>query len=651
LEGLQKISKKSGAQSPAIERATILAHSRKMTLNWSVSVVVIAVAFAYFNTSIAVNYAEFPPIGGDVKNIIQMIQKYDDPLLFSRDFAFADDGYKLYVPAYINLVRFINKATETFNYERSIHYLMFPICVLFVLSMAWLLWRITGQRWLSLVMALCATLSLEIIYGNLTYSIGIYVTPRFLHLAIAPLLFGLLLFYGNNRLWGPVVFLVVGLSCNLHFGSGVSLFFAFILAWFLYDLYGKQAGKKLLHWTLCGLAAMLGALPYLLAYKSGQVMFEGSEVSSASPEVFNAMLHTRYLFYPMDIFADGQLHWPIWSVRLVKFFFYAYPLIVIANLVLHFAKQERGAYFLLYFANLVFMKLVAADESWTIVATMILPMLLLGISDLVQQRKPNFIRVLLVYLVPGIALLGTIFSVWVVDIVQALDLYMPAFYYDLGVAIKYIPFMLNIYLAILLAEAVSAVRLQLPRKALEKKPLWYMLVLVALTVSLIYRFIQTPYNGYNHYRNGYAGRSHAKAMLFGQQIFDPEIYPSPIQRDYRDATTWVKAQTPKDVLFLVLTKEPSHDFMFRYKTRRSMWVCYKDGGIDFYKGRDSFVRWYREFQAREQALAAQSPEAVMEYALSRRIDYIFVDKQNYEWLAAAGLETVFENRSYLVIKV
>jgi len=82
-----------------------------------------------------------------------------------------------------------------------------------------------------------------------------------------------------------------------------------------------------------------------------------------------------------------------------------------------------------------------------------------------------------------------------------------------------------------------------------------------------------------------------------------------------------------------------------------MWVSWKDGGITFYKGRDAFVRWYREFQARSQSLADQSAKAVVEYALPRGIDYLFVDKQNYGWLCTTGLEAVFENDGYLVARV
>jgi hypothetical protein len=600
-------------------------------------------AFAGFNTYVAVSYAEFPPIGGDVKNFIQMIQKYDDPTLFSRDFAYADNGYLLYSPAYVQVVRLLDRLTGTNNYERTLYYLMFPICFVFVLSMTWLLYRITQQRWVSLVIALFSTVAVETIYGSLNYSVGIYIMPRYAHLAIAPLLFGLLLFYGRDRRWGPLVFLLTGLSSNLHFGSGVGLAFGLGLAWVLYDLLEKPTRQKLIHWGICAAAALAGALPYFLAFQSGQVPGSG-EAARVAPEVFNQMLRSRMALYPMDIFTI-QLGWPDWAALVVKIYLYAYPLLVIVSLILCHRGRKRASYYLLYFVNLLLIAFILADEQPGVIVAVLLPAVLLGLYDLRQDKEIGRLRLMLAYSIPGFAFLGAIFSMVVLDAVQLLNLYVPSFYYDLGVAAKYLPFLLNIYTAMLVAEMLPAIRVHLP---LEKRlPVFQIrsagqaAVLVIIVLSLGYRFGKMPYNGYAHYRDN------LRAIIQGQPVFTP----SEIQLDYRDATAWIRENTPHDTLFLVLVEEPDHDFMFRYKAQRSMWVCAKDGGMSFYKGRDTFVRWYNEYAVREQAVTSQNPQAVLDYAASRDIDFIFIDRQNYAWLSDAELEPVYENASYLVARV
>lgn len=610
---------------------------------WIIGLVFLSFAFAYFNTYVAVNHAEFPPIGGDVHNIIQIIQKYDDPTLFSRDFSFSDNGYKLYVPAYIHIIRWIHRLTIAPNYEMSIHYLMFPICFIFFLSMTWLLWKITGRRWLSVLLAFFSTLSFEIIYGNLTYSIGIYVTPRFLHLAITPLLFGLLLFYSKDKWLGPLIFLFTGLSSNLHFTSGAGLVFAFGFAWVLHDLLKKPNYNKFRHWTLCFFGGLLGMLPYFLTFCSGQMVGSG-EASNVLPEAFNAMLRTRLAFYPMDIFAV-QLQWSSWVVMIIKIFLYVYPVFVLGNLILRYIGHQRIAYFLLYFSNLIFMIIVAADESKAIISAIIIPAFLLGIYDFKLRRELDSVRIVLVYFVSGLAFIGVLFSVWVVDIVQWLNLYMPSFYYDFGSAVKYMPFVLNIYGVVMMAEVVPLIRVysRSQDKSTVIKSVRALIVLVLLIGCLGFRFWQASYNGYGYYR------SNGTKVLLGQKIFNP----SPVQLDYREATNWIKTHTPKDALFLVLNEEPHHDFMFRYKSQRSMWVCEKDGGISFYKGRDIFVRWYREFQAKEQILKERNLQGLKDYISSRKTDYLFIDKNNYNWIPTSGIknsEIVFENSSYTVLK-
>jgi hypothetical protein len=167
------------------------------------------------------------------------------------------------------------------------------------------------------------------------------------------------------------------------------------------------------------------------------------------------------------------------------------------------------------------------------------------------------------------------------------------------------------------------------------------LLIVGLGICFGYRFWHTPYNGLKAYRTDF------KSIVSGQEVFSP----SEAQVNYRQASSWIKSSTQKDALFLVMVRQPPHDFMFRYKTQRSMWVCFKDGGISFYKGRDSFIRWYREYKAREEAIATRDPAEVIDYAFSRQIDYLFVDKQNYGWMECPGPESVFENKNYRVCKI
>ncbi len=610
---------------------------------WLVAMLLAAFAFAYFNTYIAVGYAEFPPIGGDVKNIIQIIQKYDDSTLFSRDFAYADEGYRLYVPAYIQVIRLIDRITNTNNYERSIQYLMFPTCFVFVLSMTWLLWRITKRRWVSLGMALVSTLAVEHIYGSLNYSVGVYVTPRFVHLAIAPLLFGLLLFYGKHRRWGPLIFLLTGFSSNLHFGSGVGLAFGLGLAWVFYDLLEKPTRQKLIHWGICAAAALLGALPYFLAFQSGQVPGNG-EAAGIAPEAFNQLIRSRMALYPMDIFTV-QLGWPDWAALVVKIYLYAYPLLVIVGLLLRQRGKRREGYFFLYFTGLLMTAIILADEQPGVIVALLLPATLLGLYDLRQGKETDRLRLMLVYTMPGFAFLGVIFSTLVIDTAQTFNLYIPSFYYDLGVSTKYFPLLLNIYTALFLAEMLPAIRVYLPQgkrwSAVRITSASRAILLMLIVLTLGYRFGKMPYNGYAHYRDN------LRAVIQGQPVFSP----SAVQVDYREATAWIRENTPHDALFLVLVQEPNHDFMFRYKAQRSMWVCAKDGGMSFYKGRDTFVRWYNEYAAREQAVTSQNPQAVLDYAASRDIDFIFIDRQNYAWLSDAEFDPVYENASYLVARV
>jgi hypothetical protein len=623
---------------------------------WLLTVLAVALALSLFCTYRAVSRAEFPPLGGDVKNIIQMVQKHEDPTLFPRDFAFSDDSYRLYNPAFVQMTLLIHRGIGGDHYDISIQYLMFPICFVFIVSMSWLMWKITGRRWLSLFMALMATLSFETIFGNLTYSTGLYVTPRFLHLAIAPLLLGWLLFYGKSRLKGPLAFLVAGLSSNLHFTSGAGLAVSFLLAWVLYDFIENPTRRKLFHWSLCGLLTALGAVPYLLTFLAGQVV-GGGEASNISPTAFNNMLNTRLAFYPIDVFAK-QMGWPDRAVQFTTGFLLVYPLIVGLNLILRKKGRSRAAYFLLYFTNLAFMTVVCADEAPEILIPMLVPAIALGFFDLLFLRTIDEVRFLLAYFVSGVAALGVLFSLYTVFVVKALDLFMPSFYYDFGAAVKYVPLILNLYGAMMLSQTIMSVGQLLESKkgkgdrfiGAEKAVLpggkgmgltLGVLLIAGLCVCFGYRCWHTPYNGLASYW------SDIKSIVRGRAISSP----SAVELHYREAASWIKSNTPKDALFVVLVKEPPHDFMFRYKTQRSMWVCFKDGGISFYKGRDSFVRWYLEHKAREEAIATRDPAKVIDFATSRGVDYLFVDRKNYRWMDRPGPECVFENESFRVCKI
>jgi hypothetical protein len=606
-------------------------------------VIVLAVAclFASYRTRVAVSSSEFPPIGGDVKNIIQIVQKWDDPTLFARDFAFSDNGYRLYLPAYIHLVRFVDRIFGANNYERSIQFLMFPICFLFVVSSTWLFWRITKRLSLSLVMAIVSTLSFEVIYGSLAYSVGLYVTPRFLHLAIAPVLFGLLLLKGRDRLYGPILFFLTGVSANIHFGSGTALVFAFFLGWIIYGYANRSPGPGLRHWTICACAGLLGAVPYVWSFLSSQTP---DAVINVPAQVYNAMLRSRFPFYPMDIFGSGQLQWPSWAVTSVTVFFYLYPFIAIAALIASRSGLKRLGYFGLYLSNLAFMLLAAANNAaWMLLAASA-PMIVLVIKDLWRKESPDEIKQMLVYLIPGFAFTGVIFSLWVVDAATHFGLYMPSFYYDFGVAVKYVPFMFNVYTALAAKEAMDAWgHRRRSGESVSALSVIHSPVFIALiAISVIFRFVGTQYNGYDDYR-----RNLPKVVRS-----EPLFVPTSLEKDYRQATAWVKSNTSKDALFLVLVNRPGHDFMFRYKARRSMWVCRKDGGFSFYKGRGSLVNWYDEFRQRQNALGSRSVQDVERYAMSRRIDYAFLDREGYSWLekeSPGGIKLHFRNGNYSIV--
>jgi hypothetical protein len=161
-----------------------------------------------------------------------------------------------------------------------------------------------------------------------------------------------------------------------------------------------------------------------------------------------------------------------------------------------------------------------------------------------------------------------------------------------------------------------------------------------------YRFAGTHTNGLNHYLRV------SDAALTGQPV-EVEVLPE-ANVHYREATQWIKHNTPLDSLFLVLARTPRCEFQFRYKAVRSMWVTFKDGGFSFYKGRDEFVRWYAEYHAKVEALASLDLEAVLAYSRSRRIDSLMVEKKSFPWMVRPGLrgtELVFENPSYAIIDV
>lgn len=615
----------------------LLARTKANILYW-IAVVLLSTVFSFINTSVAVKNSEFHPIGGDIKNIIQMIQKTNDSTLFSRDFTFSDQSYKFYAPLYINIAIFMGSIIKSVNYDIILSYLLFPICFIFFISCVWLFNKISNLNIISIILALIATLSIEVIYGNLTYSVGIYVTPRFLHLAFAPALFAVLLLYGTHKIFGPIIFLITGLTANIHFGSGVAIVFAFWLSLLYIDLKNNKLKADYKHWVICGLAGVIGALPYLFSFFSGS---NGKDIldNKISPVVFNSLVSSRLALYPIDIFSK-QLQWSSWGMNLIHAILYVYIFMVIVHVILNILAKKRQAYFLLYYSNIFVILIAIADELMIIKLCVLIPLFIIGIYDLFFQEEIEQLKCILLYLTTCFILLGILFSLAIVDAVNILNLFIPVYYYDFGVAVKYIPLIINIYLVVSIKDIVFHIKKRAQQyrfhgiySVLNKT------VFALIIVTIIIRFMSTPYNGFSFY---YTNIRNLLTSANNIQIPDKFI-------DYRNATGWVKVNTDKNSLFLVLVKDPPHDFMFRYKTMRSMWVCYKDGGMSFYKGRSKFIQWHKEYNERESVLLKKDPNVLLNYARGKRIDYIFYEKNSFPWLD--NNKITFNNSNYSIIKV
>lgn len=146
------------------------------------------------------------------------------PENYARDYAFSDpDIFGYYTPTFVGIITDLTRLSGSFR--EALAWLILPVAGVYLISMTWLLYRITRHRWLSVGVTLVST------YGSPALPLADYwvailqrnrLTPRSLYQAVIPILLGCLLILlderkGRHPAWAWGLYgLGLGMAANLH---------------------------------------------------------------------------------------------------------------------------------------------------------------------------------------------------------------------------------------------------------------------------------------------------------------------------------------------------------------------------------------------------------------------------------------------------
>lgn len=623
--------------------------SRKTKFIYVIFILICANFVAYFQTYVNLQYSKYPLSGNDLQNILQLVLKIIDPTALINDYAFSGDQYKYYVPAYLYVIKFFWMMDPESGLDVAATRLFYPISLFFILSCTWLFNRLTKRPYLSFFCALLSTLFIEVAYGTFSYSIGIFVTPRYFHLSIAPLILGLIIIYGNKKVIGPLAFLMAGISCNFHMGSG----FALILGGIAIIAFGNEDNnliteEKIKHIFLCILFSVIGMMPYLIS------IFLQMKPSLQTDETFNTLFNQAVFLrmepYPQSVFSLGY-GWVGIKLIICKIYLYLYLPLALIALTLKQIGRKIHAYILLNFINLIALFICFYSNQNFIVF-----ILLISTATLVYLMEAFFfinglrrnLRWALAFFQVPIITLGFILGLVFFDTYEFFNIkVLPII--DFGIAIKYLAFVFNLYICLTLADLLNKLdyKKTIARNFCEYFNIYCLLFLIICGLCLL-RFYFTSANGFNFYKD------HANAVLTHAKLFKPNN----TIRDYEQVIEWINKNTNKNDLFMALSSAPRGDgtekhafgYDLRWRAERSVYVTPKDGYLFFVTDKDKFVKWHQDIAEVNKLIDQKNIKALYTLCESKNISYILFSIKKYPWLEK-GTKLVYFGDTYGILDV
>lgn len=180
--------------------------------------------------------------------------------LFIGDPVFGDSGlWKFHTPIFVAILKLTLVPTDYEDLTLPFRALAGPMVLLFLGGMYALLWRQTRSWSVSAFVAVMSTAVITVV-GQSHWGLGPLstITPQTLCLAMVPLVVAAFLHYeGQWRL--TLVFLFIGLMGNLHLVTAMNLTLVLLMVYLArHKFHPRCYGQA----VACGLAALLGALPY-----------------------------------------------------------------------------------------------------------------------------------------------------------------------------------------------------------------------------------------------------------------------------------------------------------------------------------------------------------------------------------------------------
>ncbi|NJN99768.1 MAG: hypothetical protein HC875_39535 [Anaerolineales bacterium] len=232
-----------------------------------------------------------PDYNADQKSIYLLTMRQMEPDFLARDYAYGDPNFlRFYTPVYLKLLQFLLENLK--NYDSAIIFLHSLTLPLYLVTMISLLYIVSRNLWIALLVALLSALYRPTIASEVWGVIGLnLVFPRTLFLGLVPLLFGLIFRWLEKPGWWwiPLLGFLAGLSANLHPPSGLfflQILITLVLAFTAFSL------KTVLQLCLVGLAAVVGAIP-TFAPMVLNIAQPTQRASAISFEKYSTIIHER----------------------------------------------------------------------------------------------------------------------------------------------------------------------------------------------------------------------------------------------------------------------------------------------------------------------------------------------------------------------
>ena len=304
----------------------------------------VCIAFGYYLGNLSSNETH---LSSDLHNIIPVCLKMDDPTLFPHD-TFANDlgNVKYYTPFYIETLRFFANFTDG-NYVQALNLLTFICHILFGLLWYFLLFRITSNFWIALIVSVFMR-GIVWVPGFEYWGISDMwsLLPRVVYYAIMPLPFLLISFTNKRKLY--LATFLIGLLFNFHPITGLSGILLFVGYIAMHSYLEKKQLKAIfsLQNIILGAIIFVGMLPFFVNYLTN--------ISVKADYDLALYKEALALKYPSFI-TEPTTFWKEWlSIKYISYFSVVFAFAIFANLK-GIKKDKIRVKYMLILSGLLFL--------------------------------------------------------------------------------------------------------------------------------------------------------------------------------------------------------------------------------------------------------------------------------------------------------